>query len=161
MERLYAPFREDYFKKQESSECVFCDIATNPLNDEENKVVHRIKDIFVVMNKYPYSPGHILIVPNMHVDSPYKLSRDIWLEMFDLSHKFVNVLNDYGASGINIGMNIKQAAGAGIPNHLHLHMLPRWSGDTNFFTTIGDCRAYGVDFDKVYERICEISKRYL
>ena len=161
MERLYAPFREDYFKKQESLECVFCNIVKNPMNDEINKVVYRTKDIFIVMNKYPYSPGHILIVPNIHVDSPDKLNRDIWLDMFDLSHKFVNVLNDYGASGINIGMNIKQAAGAGIPKHLHLHMLPRWSGDTNFFTTIGDCRAYGVDFDKVYERICEISKRYL
>ena len=160
MERLYAPFREDYFKNQ-SIECVFCDIVKNSMNDEINKVVYRTKDIFVVMNKYPYSPGHILIVPNMHVDSPDKLSSNIWLNMFDLSHKFVNILNDYGASGINIGMNIKQAAGAGIPNHLHLHMLPRWSGDTNFFTTIGDCRAYGVDFDKVYERIREISKKYL
>lgn len=160
MDFLYGPWREGYFT-DDCSECVFCDISNSPSNDDKNRVVFRNKDLFIVMNKYPYTPGHILIIPHMHLDSPEKLPKDIWLNMFDIAQDSVKILYEYGANGINMGMNIKSAAGAGIPQHLHLHVLPRWTGDTNFITSIGNTRVYGVDFDSIYNKIKLIAKKHL
>lgn len=160
MDILYAPWREQYFKQKEG-QCVFCDIALHKEQDTSNKVVFRNKDLFIVMNKFPYTPAHILIVPHLHIDSPEQLPKDIWLAMFDIAQDSTQILYEYGASGINMGMNIKKSAGAGIPEHLHLHLLPRWQGDTNFLTSICQTRSYGVDFDKIYKRICEIAAKYL
>lgn len=152
MDRLYAPWRKDYFSKK-NKECVFCDIVNNKSLDNENKVIYRSNNLFIVMNKFPYSPGHILVIPNMHVDSPEKLPKEVWMDMFDKAYKLVDILYKFGADGINIGMNIKSSGGAGIPTHLHLHLLPRYIGDTNFLTTIADSRAYGVDFNEIYYKI--------
>ncbi|RAX54221.1 HIT family hydrolase [Helicobacter sp. 16-1353] len=160
MDVLYAPWREKYFSKSESN-CIFCDIAKNPNLDTQNMVVYRNEDLFIVMNKYPYTPGHILIVPMSHIDSPEKLPKNIWLNMFSIAQDSMNILYDYGASGINMGMNIKSAGGAGIPEHLHLHLLPRWSRDTNFLTSIANTRSYGVDFNEVYNKIYNLAKKYL
>ena len=160
MDILYGPWREAYFKSK-SNECVFCDIVNSPINDEINKVVFRNNDLFIVMNKYPYTPGHILIIPNIHIDSPEKLPKNIWLNMSSIAQDSMNILYEYGASGINMGMNIKSAAGAGIPKHLHLHLLPRWNGDTNFITTIGNTRSYGVNFDDIYKKIKNLANKYL
>lgn len=160
MDILYAPWRKDYFSRDKNS-CVFCDIVNNKNLDNENRVIYRNNDLFIVMNKFPYSPGHILIVPNMHVDSPEKLSKLVWNAMFDKAYKFVDILYKFGAEGINIGMNIKSSGGAGIPSHLHLHLLPRYSGDTNFLTTISNARAYGVDFNDIYLSIKSLADKYL
>ena len=160
MDILYGPWREAYFTKKHS-ECVFCDIVDSPSCGEENKVVFGNESLFIVMNKYPYTPGHILIIPNEHIDSPEKLPKDIWLDMCSIARDSTNILYEYGASGINMGMNIKSAAGAGIPLHLHMHLLPRWRGDTNFITTIGNARSYGVDFDEIYKRIKALAQKYL
>ncbi len=160
MDILYGPWREGYFT-DDLSDCVFCDIVNSPSSDNDNSVVFRNKDLFIVMNKYPYTPGHILIIPYMHVDSPEKLPRNIWLSMFSIAQDSMNILYEYGAHGINMGMNIKSVGGAGIPQHLHLHLLPRWNGDTNFITSIGNSRVYGVDFNSVYEKIKLLAKKYL
>lgn len=160
MDILYAPWREKYFTNK-TQECVFCDIVANRHLDKQNRVVYRNDDLFIVMNKFPYSPGHILIIPNLHVDSPEKLPKPLWLDMFDKAYKFIDILYAFGANGINIGMNIKTSAGAGIPAHLHLHLLPRYTGDTNFLTSISNARAYGVDFDDIYLRIKELSDKFL
>lgn len=160
MDVLYAPWREKYFLESER-DCVFCDIAKNPSLDIENKVVYRNSDLFIVMNKFPYTPGHILIVPNAHTDSPEKLPKDIWLNIFSIAQDSMEILYDYGAKGINMGMNIKATGGAGIPEHLHLHLLPRWSGDTNFLTSIANTRSYGVNFDEVYTKIANLAKKHL
>lgn len=160
MDILYAPWREAYFSDKQN-ECVFCGIAKEPHNDNANKVIYRNDEIFIVMNKFPYTPGHILIVPHTHTDSPEKLPQNLWLSLFKTAQDSMQILYDYGASGINMGMNIKQSGGAGIPAHLHLHLLPRWSGDTNFITAIGNTRSYGIDFEKVYERFSELAKKYL
>ncbi|AWI34250.1 HIT family protein [Helicobacter apodemus] len=158
MEYLYAPWRSGYFKESQE-ECIFCQISNQNL-DIPNRVFYRDDKIFCVMNKYPYVPGHFLIIPHHHTDTPCDLKEDIWLHLQKFAQKGVGLLNEFGAKGINMGMNIKQVGGAGIPGHIHLHLIPRFFGDTNFFTTIGDCRAYGVDFEEIYWRIKELSLKY-
>lgn len=160
MDILYAPWREAYFSDK-CDECVFCGIAKSPDLDAQNKVIFRNDSLFIVMNKFPYTPGHILIIPKMHCDSPENLAREVWLNLFKYAQDSMQILYDYGASGINMGMNIKQSGGAGIPAHLHLHLLPRWSGDTNFITSIANVRNYGIDFEKVYLQYSELAKKYL
>lgn len=161
MDILYSPWREKYFLGDDENGCVFCNIAKNITLDTSNKVIYRNNDLFVVMNKFPYVPGHILIVPNIHVDSPEKLPKDIWLNMFNIAQDSMDMLYDYGAKGINMGMNIKASGGAGIPEHLHLHLLPRWNGDTNFLTSIANTRSYGVNFDEIYNQFCNLAQKYL
>ncbi|MGX2983508.1 HIT family protein [Helicobacter sp. 23-1045] len=164
MDILYAPWREAYFSEKPSekqSDCVFCGISQSPKNDSANKVIYRNDELFIVMNKFPYTPGHILIVPHTHEDSPEKLPSDIWLNLFKVAQDSMQILYDYGASGINMGMNIKKSGGAGIPAHLHLHLLPRWDGDTNFITAIAGVRSYGIDFERVYQQFAESAKKYL
>lgn len=160
MDILYAPWREAYFSDKRD-ECVFCGISKEPQNDNKNKVIYRNDELFIVMNKFPYTPGHILIVPHAHIDSPEKLAQNLWLALFSVAQDAMKILYDYGASGINMGMNIKKDAGAGIPAHLHLHLLPRWSGDTNFITSIAGVRSYGIDFERVYQQFCESAKKHL
>lgn len=160
MDILYAPWREAYFT-QDKSACVFCDIAKNAQHDSKNKVIYRNDELFIVMNKFPYTPGHILIVPHAHEDSPEKLPQNLWLSLFEVAQDAMKILYDYSASGINMGMNIKKDGGAGIPTHLHLHLLPRWSGDTNFITSIAGVRSYGIDFERVYQQFCDGAKKHL
>ncbi|PAF52543.1 HIT domain-containing protein [Helicobacter sp. 13S00477-4] len=159
MDRVYSPWRSDYFSSK-IDECVFCQISLAKESDEENRVFYRDDICFALMNRYPYTPGHFMIIPHLHIDSPEILPQEHWLHIHKLSQKAIPLLYEYGASGINLGMNIKQAGGAGIPEHIHLHILPRYMGDTNFFTTIAEARTYGVDFDDVYQRIKELSKKY-
>lgn len=180
MEYLYAPWRSGYFI-QKNAECVFCAISQGAQSsldveslksnvaedstlrqaDLANRVFYRDDKVFCVMNKFPYTPGHFLIIPHTHTHSPELLEMDIWLHLQKIAHKSVALLKEFGAKGINLGMNIERAGGAGIPEHLHLHLIPRFIGDTNFFTTIGDSRAYGVDFDAIFQRICKLAQVYL
>lgn len=160
MDILYAPWREAYFTEK-NEDCVFCSIVKNKSLDEKNRVVYRNDELFIVMNKFPYTPGHMLIIPNIHVDSPELLQKDIWLSLFTKTQEAMSMLYKFGANGINMGMNIKQCGGAGIPEHLHLHLLPRWRGDTNFITTIGNARAYGNDFDEIYKRMKDLAEEFL
>lgn len=179
MEYLYAPWRSGYFKDK-GTECVFCAISKgdSPLNAEfksfcegrdstalqeadfANRVFYRDDKVFCVMNKFPYTPGHFLIIPHTHKSSPEALDIEIWLQMQRIAQKGVALLKEFGAQGVNLGMNIERAGGAGIPEHLHLHLIPRFIGDTNFFTTIGDSRAYGVDFDEIFQRIYKLSQKH-
>ncbi|MDE5592302.1 MAG: HIT domain-containing protein [Helicobacter sp.] len=160
MEYLYAPWRHDYFQEKQSKECIFCRISGEAL-DEHNKVFYRDDKIFCVMNKYPYSPGHFLIIPHFHTNSPEKLQEDVWLHLQKYARKGIGVLKEFGAKGINMGMNIESVGGAGIPEHIHLHLIPRFFGDTNFITTIGESRVYGTDFEEVYLRIKTLWKKHL
>lgn len=170
MNYLYAPWRSEYFSSKRDG-CVFCDISeglnlhTNTkqdfsLSDEANYVFYRDSKIFCVMNKFPYAPGHFLIIPHTHTHSPELLSLETWLHLQKFAQKGIALLKEFGASGINLGMNIGCAGGAGIPEHLHLHLVPRYVGDTNFFTTIGNTRAYGVDFDAIFKQIKTLSETY-
>jgi len=154
---LYAPWRDEYVTQSKKiTGCVFCYISSHQNEDEDLHVLHRDQHCFIVMNRYPYTPGHFMIIPHQHTDKLEDLPSEVWLHMSDLAQKSVRFLKEkFNAHGVNIGMNLGDAGGAGIAEHIHLHIVPRWRGDTNFITSIGKTRVYSTDFDKIYKRILE------
>lgn len=160
MQHLNAPWRSEYFEKK-SDCCVFCNIVKNLQDDEKNGVLFRAKHCFGVMNLYPYSPGHFMIIPYKHIDNIESLEEEAWLEMSSYVRIGVEVLKKaVNASGINIGMNLGADAGAGICEHVHYHLVPRWQRDTNFITTIAETRVAGVDFENLYKKIKEAFSKF-
>lgn len=160
MEYIYAPWRSDYFSGKREG-CVFCDISSAQKDDEKNHVFYRDELFFMVMNKYPYTPGHFLIVPHEHVANPLELNDEAWMRLALLTKKGIEILMRLGSEGVNAGINIHKSAGAGIPDHLHVHLVPRFAGDTNFITAIGDSRVYGVDFEEVFKKVKSVAKEVL
>jgi diadenosine tetraphosphate (Ap4A) HIT family hydrolase len=159
---LYAPWRDEYTHREKNPPCVFCHIVQEKDKDEELHVLHRAKHCFMVMNKYPYTPGHFMIIPNIHTDKLEDLPSEAWLEISLLTQQSVRLLKEgFGAKGINIGMNLGSAAGAGIAEHIHLHLVPRWEKDTNFITAIGETRIYSTDFEKIYKKIKKLIPLYI
>ena len=152
MQHLCAPWRSEYFSTKKDS-CVFCDVI-NSDDDDKNGVLFRAKHCFGIMNLYPYSPGHFMIIPNQHTDKIEELDDQTWFEMSKFVRLGVEILKkELYANGVNIGMNLGKAAGAGIAEHVHYHLVPRWSGDTNFITTISDVRVNGTPFHPLFEKL--------
>lgn len=162
MERLYAPWRTSYVKQEDKVEgCVFCHISKHLDAKEELGLLFDCAECFVVMNKFPYSPGHFMIIPHVHTDKLECLDPAIWIKMTSLAQVGVKLLKDVlHAQGVNIGMNLGAVGGAGIAEHIHLHLVPRWMGDTNFITTVGDTRVYSVDFETIYKKLKEKATTY-
>lgn len=159
-EVLYAPWRDEYIKDEGIEGCVFCHISEHP-DDKCMHVLYHDEHCFAVMNKYPYTPGHFMIIPNMHTDALDELDPEVWLHMSALAQKGVKLLKEgFGAQGVNMGMNLGKDAGAGIAEHIHLHLVPRWPRDTNFITSIGKTRVYSTDFEYVYEKIKALIPKY-
>ncbi len=162
MEYLYAPWRREYVTRQKIEGCVFCYISKHPEDDEELQVLFRDEVCFIVMNRYPYSPGHIMIIPHHHTDKLEELEEKSWMHICSLAQKCVKLLKDtLNVKGVNLGMNLGKSAGAGIAEHIHLHLVPRWEGDTNFITTIGNTRVYSTDFIKLYKKLKEQLPNYI
>ena len=160
-EILYAPWRSEYITGEKIDGCVFCHISSHHKDDENLHVLYRDEHCFVVMNRYPYTPGHFMIIPHHHTDALEELDSEVWLHMSVLAQKSVRLLKEsFNAQGVNIGMNLGSAAGAGIADHIHMHIVPRWRGDTNFITTIGNTRVFGSDFEKIYRQILEEIPKY-
>lgn len=158
---LYAPWRTDYVSGEKVEGCVFCHISTHAHEDENLHVLYRDEHCFIVMNRYPYTPGHFMIIPHHHTDSLEALDPAVWVHMSALAQRGVRLLKEsFGAHGVNIGMNLGRAGGAGIAEHIHLHLVPRWERDTNFITSIGETRVYSTDFEKIYLRLKEEAKNY-
>lgn len=133
---------------------MFCRIASDPVHDETNFVLHRAEHNFVVLNLYPYITGHLMIVPYLHTGELDSVAKEISDELMDLTKQSQTALREvYSPSGFNMGMNLGAAAGAGIADHLHIHMLPRWSGDTNFMTTVGETRVLPEDLQTTYTKL--------
>lgn len=157
MERLWSPWRARYIASgvdAQSDDCVFCLIANNPDRDETNFVLHRGKHAFVVLNLYPYISGHLMIVPYLHTSEFDSIAKEITDEMMDLAKRSQTALREvYKPAGFNMGMNLGAAAGAGIADHVHIHLLPRWSGDTNFMTTVGETRVLPEDLPTTYSKL--------
>ena len=152
MQHLCAPWRSEYFSAKKDS-CVFCDVV-NSDDDDKNGVLFRAKYCFGIMNLYPYSPGHFMIIPKQHTDKIEELDEQTWFEMSKFVRLGVEILKkELYANGVNIGMNLGKAAGAGIAEHVHYHLVPRWSGDTNFITTISDVRVNGTPFYPLFEKL--------
>ena len=161
MEHLYAPWRTAYITEREEG-CPFCHIAATPEKDEAHHVLYRTETCFVVMNKFPYTPGHFMVIPHLHTDNLETLSPVIWQEMTALAQRGVRLLKEgFGAQGVNLGMNLGEVGGAGIAEHIHLHLVPRWQRDTNFITAIGDTRVYSTDFEEIYRRLLAMAPKYM
>jgi len=140
MERLWAPWRLAYVEIRQPEGCLFC---TKPAqgDDEEQLIVLRGERCFVLLNLYPYNNGHVMIAPYRHVGSLPDLTAEEGAEMIALAQRMVRALaHAYHPDGYNLGMNLGRAAGAGVPDHLHLHVVPRWNGDTNFMPVIGETK---------------------
>ncbi len=141
MRSLFAPWRYSYLVQEPAEvSCIFCRAFTRR-DDEESLVVHKGVHNFVILNLYPYNNGHLMIVPNAHVASPSASTAEQRREMMDLATACETALQrTYRPDGINIGMNLGRAAGAGVEEHFHLHVVPRWAGDTNFMTVTAETR---------------------
>ncbi len=157
MERLWSPWRYEYLTSgsgDESSACVFCEIQKDPGSDEKNFVLHRASHSFIVLNIYPYISGHLLIVPFEHVGELDAAAKETTDELMDLTKLCQTALREvYQPGGFNVGMNLGRSAGAGIVNHIHIHVMPRWTGDTNFMATVGETRVIPEDLTTTYRKL--------
>jgi ATP adenylyltransferase len=153
MDYLWSPWRMEYLQdnKTESEGCVFCEIRDGA---EDERVLARSDLGFVVLNKYPYNPGHLMIVPSRHLGELGDLLAEEHLDLQELLARSQRALQSAAdPHGFNIGMNLGRVAGAGIPDHLHWHLIPRWSGDTNFMPAIGQTRVLPELLAETYARL--------
>ena len=156
MDYLWTPWRYAYVSgMQKAAGCVFCEAAKQN-DDAKTGVVYRGKDCFIILNTYPYTPGHVMVVPYAHLDELQKLPHEAANEMMALSQRMETVLRQlYHPDGINLGMNIGKAAGAGIAGHIHMHVLPRWVADANFLSVVGETRILPETLDVTWKRMRE------
>ncbi len=154
MDHLWSPWRYQYVTKAAlPGGCVFCDKLT-ATDDSEALIVYRGTHNFVVLNLYPYTNGHLMVVPYEHVDSLAVASEETAREMMELARRAETILRSlYRPPGINIGMNLGECAGAGVAGHIHLHLLPRWPGDANFMSVIGETRVLIEDLRITWQRV--------
>ncbi len=154
MERIWAPWRIGYIlSDKKENGCVFCN-AFKTKKDKEKLVIHRSQHSFVIMNLYPYNAGHIMVVPNRHIDSPTLLDAQEQLDMFNTVNQTLDILKTVmHPDGFNLGMNLNRTAGAGIEDHIHIHIVPRWNGDTNFMSTISNTKVISEAIEETYDKI--------
>jgi len=156
---LWTPWRYQYVTGAEtpsSGECVFCAAARGD-NDRESLVVHRAQHNFVILNRFPYTNGHVMVVPRTHTDRVESLADDAFAALNALLRETISALrSSYAPAGINVGMNMGEAAGAGIAEHLHWHALPRWKGDANFMPVIADTKVISEALDDTWDRLASI-----
>jgi ATP adenylyltransferase len=154
MDRLWSPWRYQYVNQGPSpAACVFCRKAEAG-QEEENLVLHRGTHCYVVLNLYPYTNGHLMVVPYEHVDSLAGASAAAAAEMMELARVSETVLRQvYKPGGINVGMNLGECAGAGVAGHIHLHVLPRWFGDANFLSVVGETRVLIEELPVTWQRL--------
>jgi ATP adenylyltransferase len=154
MDYLWTPWRYAYVTAgSKTSGCIFCDLPKAG-DDVKAHIVHRGQLCYIVLNAFPYTPGHIMVVPFAHLDELQKLPADAAHEMIDLSQKMERVLRQlYTPDGVNLGMNIGKAAGAGVAGHIHMHVLPRWVADASFASVIGETRVLPESLETTYQRI--------
>jgi ATP adenylyltransferase len=154
MDYLWSPWRYRYVSTAgPADECIFCAAAAAG-KDEETFVVHRARLNFVILNRFPYTTGHLMIAPYAHVATLEQAGRETLAEMMELTAQAERRLQSvYRPKGLNVGMNIGECAGAGIAGHIHMHVLPRWPADANFMTTIGETRVLPEDLATTYARL--------
>ena len=159
MERLWSPWRSEYIAnsspdKLRNSPCIFCEAQQDPAHDSENTILYRGTHNFVILNRYPYISGHLMIAPYAHVGDLSSAQKEVTDEMMDLVKRCQRALMEvYQPQGFNVGMNLGRVAGAGVADHIHMHILPRWGGDTNFMSTVGDTRVLPEDLQTTYRKL--------
>ena len=154
MNHLWSPWRMTYIQDTEKEKnCIFCQ-AQEGIDGIENLIIHRGKYTYIILNRYPYTTGHLMVVPFKHKPHFDDLSVETVSEMMKHISCCIKILRmDYKAQGFNIGANIGSAAGAGIPKHFHFHIVPRWEGDTNFLSSIGDTRLLPEALEDTYYKV--------
>ena len=164
MDRLWTPWRYQYITgesgeksgdDQSSPSCIFCTLPQqDPAHDERNYIIQRARHNFIVLNLYPYTSGHLLIIPYEHTSELDIIPKAASDELMDLTKRAQTVLREaYSPHGFNLGMNLGRAAGAGVAAHVHLHIMPRWAGDANFMSTVGETRVLPEDLPTTYNKL--------
>ena len=156
MKFLQAPWRWSFISGliNKENKCVFC--SAQKQEGLDALICYRGKNYFVILNKYPYNTGHLMVVPYKHLTNPSEISPEDTMEMWSLMNKSLDILKEnFSPDGFNIGMNIGDASGAGVKGHFHLHIVPRWSGDSNFMAVIGKTKVMSYDLAEVYNKISE------
>jgi ATP adenylyltransferase len=156
---LWSPWRHSYISsvgsgQSENQDCIFCVAQASPGNDEKHFVLHRASHNFIILNLYPYVSGHLMIAPYAHLGEFYSAPKETTDEMMDLAKHCQRALREvYRPDGFNLGINLGRAAGAGIAGHIHMHIMPRWVGDTNFMTTVAETRVLPEDLLTTYRKL--------
>ena len=157
MDVLWSPWRYDYITSSgsaRSSGCVFCEILNGSASDEEKFILKRAEFNFVILNIYPYATGHLLIVPYAHIAKLNEIDKPTSDELMDITKSSQRALGEvYQPEGFNLGMNLGKSAGAGVAEHLHMHVLPRWPGDVNFMTSVAQTRTIPEDLRTTYDKL--------
>lgn len=165
MRNLCAPWRMSYLEAEadaEAEDCLFCRVFHEIDSDDGNLIIYRGDRLLAMLNRYPYTNGHMLLVPALHVPSLEDLPADVMTELALLSQTALRALRDsYGAEGFNIGVNIGAAGGAGIADHVHMHVMPRWAGDTNFMTTVAETRIVPEELVVTHRRLRDLMAELL
>lgn len=160
---LYAPWRIDYLRRLNDGEkpvCFLCDAWNKPEKDDENKVLYRGEQTMVIMNHYPYTNGHLMVCLHDHVGDLVDMSAAQRAELMESTAVAEQVIKGtLNPQGINVGINIGEAAGAGLPGHLHIHLVPRWAGDTNFIDVVGQVRVIPMAMEQIYEEMKDVVKK--
>lgn len=156
MKHLWSPWRMEYVERHQSGPgCLFCTSLLSP-DGPGNLILHRTPHAFVMLNRYPYTNGHVMVVPVAHQPSLELLDEATQLDLMRLASQVIRVLRRaYGAESFNLGANVGRAAGAGIEEHVHLHVLPRWAGDTNFMATTAETRVIPESLEATYQRMLQ------
>jgi ATP adenylyltransferase len=155
VDRIWSPWRMEYIEShrdEDDASCVFCALLVD--GGEERRVLERRQLAFVTLAKYPYNPGHLLVLPTRHVGDVEDIRPDEAAQVFALLQRAVAALREASEPhGFNLGLNLGRPAGAGIPEHLHWHVVPRWNGDTNFMPVVGDTRVLPELLEQTYEKL--------
>ncbi|GIW47518.1 MAG: hydrolase [Deltaproteobacteria bacterium] len=154
MKVIWAPWRIEYITKEKEAGCIFCE-KPKETKDRENLILFRGETGFIIMNRYPYTNGHLMAVPYRHIKELAHLTDGEKLELMNLIIKSTEILKAINPDGFNIGMNIGRVAGAGIEDHIHFHIVPRWNGDTNFMPVIGDVKVMPEYLDQTYIKLSQ------
>ncbi len=153
MEHIWAPWRIGYIEMKRPEKCILCE-KPGESNDENNYILYRGRRNFVILNSYPYNPGHLMVAPYRHIANFEELTEEERHEHFEIISRAIIIIKQvFNPGGFNIGMNIGRIAGAGIEDHIHSHIVPRWSGDTNFMTTIADVRVIPEALAATYQKL--------
>ena len=151
MKHLWAPWRMEYILKEKKEGCIFCE-KPKENQDEKNYILYRGKFCFVILNAFPYNNGHLMIAPYDHIKNIEELKSETLIELMSLCQRSITVLKErMNPQGFNIGINMGKFAGAGILEHVHLHIVPRWEGDTNFMPVISDTRVIPQYLSETYD----------
>lgn len=153
MKQIWAPWRMEYIQMNKADGCIFCETPRQG-HDALNHILYRGNKNFVIMNRYPYNTGHLLTVPYRHIASLEELTDEERHEHFDIVSRSIKVLRQvFNPTGFNLGINIGKVAGAGIEDHVHTHIVPRWQGDTNFMPVISDVRVVPEALAETYQKL--------